>query len=291
MCMHNDYPQNIPSYYIGLTQWHHPDWQIGQDAANQALSEYSKHFSSVEGNSSFYGLPSTSSIENWKQQSGQHFKFCFKFPQTITHHAKLQHCDRQVSEFLNRVAPLENKLGTLWLQLNASFSPKDFDKLSRFIQSLPPDFNYGIEVRHTGFFLKDDTEKRFNQLLMQHTIDRITFDTRALFAHPSKDAITQEALRAKPRMPVHAIATGMSPFVRIITPLKINDGYAYLMPWVKKTLQWIDEERTPYLFFHTPDNKEAPEVARFFSGEIHKHRPDIPVQSIWDKALPQPELF
>ncbi|WP_293266362.1 DUF72 domain-containing protein [Neptunomonas sp.] len=289
--MNNDYPQHLPKYFIGLAQWHHPDWYQGHVAINQALPLYSKHFSTVEGNSSFYGLPNESSIQRWKQQTNPFFRYCFKFPQTITHHAKLQHCDRLVNEFLNRIAPLEDKLGVLWLQLNASFSPSDINRLETFIQNLPAGFNYGIEVRHTGFFLKDDTEKRFNQILMRNSINRVTFDTRALFAHACNDPVTQEALRSKPRMPVHAIATGQQPFVRIITPLNIKNGYAYIEPWIKKTLQWIDEGRTPYLFFHTPDNKEAPKVAHFFSEEINKHRPNIPALNVWEKTYSHPELF
>ncbi|SIS89812.1 DUF72 domain-containing protein [Neptunomonas antarctica] len=289
--MHTEYPTHDQAYFIGLPQWHHPNWYPEHSGPNQALQQYTQHFSSVEGNSSFYGLPNESTIQQWKQQSSPSFRFCFKFPQTITHHLKLQHSDRLLTEFLNRITPLEHKLGILWLQLNASFGPQDLEILERFINRLPTDFSYAIEVRHSGFFNKDDLEKRFNQILMRRSVNRITFDTRALFSHPAGDPITQEALKAKPRMPVHVIATGQHPFVRIITPLNIGDGYAYLIPWINKTLEWIDEGRTPYLFFHTPDNKEAPAVASFFAAEIHKQRPNIPALTLWNQHSPQPELF
>ena len=283
--------QEPPKYFIGLTQWHHPDWYAERATTTSALNTYARHFNSVEGNSSFYGLPSATTIDEWQARSPSHFRFCFKFPNTITHQLKLRHCDRPLAEFLKRISPLEDKLGVLWLQMGASFSPSDIPQLARFLAHLPTDYALGIEVRHPGFFLKDDTEKQFNRLLIEYGVNRITFDTRPLFKHPASDEATQEALNVKPRMPVHVIATGQQPFVRFISPLDLTLGQAYLQPWINKTLQWIDEGRTPYLFFHTPDNREAPELALYFSQTLHQLRPDIAAISLWDRDIPQPELF
>ncbi len=142
-----------PDYFIGLAQWHHPDWYplLNQE---EILDTYSRHFSSVEGNSSFYGLPSEHSISAWKEQAHAGFRFCFKFPKNITHQKMLKHCDEDLSTFFNRISPLENKLGVLWLQMSNAFSAKHLDDFERFVESLPPDFQYGIEVRHLDFFGK-----------------------------------------------------------------------------------------------------------------------------------------
>lgn len=278
-------------YFIGLTQWHHPNWYPAGIDSKQALSVYAAHFSSIEGNNSFYGLPSETSISQWRTETPAGFRFCFKFPKAISHTHQLAHCDRPLAEFLDRIAPLENKLGILWLQMSHRFAPENVPQLAQFLAQLPKDFTYGIEVRHLDFFKKDDQERRFNQLLMQSGVNRITFDTRALFAHPAQDPITQEALQAKPQMPVHVLATGDCPMVRFITPLDLSLGYAYLAPWVKKVAQWLDEGKTPYLFFHTPDNREAPVLAQYFTEQLAQQRPASPPITVWKNEPPQPELF
>ncbi|MGB2221800.1 DUF72 domain-containing protein [Neptunomonas phycophila] len=286
--------QHTP-YYLGLAQWHHPAWYTTADSSSLALALYSKAFTSVEGNSSFYGLPSTKSIDDWAKRAHSPFAFCFKFPQSITHHSALYQCDRQVTEFLNRIAPLGDKTGVLWLQMNSQFSPEHLERLSRFLGNLAPDFEYGIEVRNLGFFDKADNEKRFNQILMQHGVNRVSFDTRALFAHPKNDPVTQEAFRAKPRMPVHVIATGNSPFIRFITPLDIELGYDYLAPWIKKVAGWIHEGKKPYLFFHTPDNQAAPQLAQYFNEQLKALCPQVPSLQLpshtWLNNTSQTELF
>ena len=278
-------------YFIGLTQWHHPNWYPAGIDNKQALAVYAAHFSSIEGNNSFYGLPSEASINQWHHETPAHFRFCFKFPKAISHTHQLVDCDRPLREFLDRISPLDEKLGVLWLQMSHRFTPEYLPQLAQFLAKLPDDFHYGIEVRHTGFFQKDDQERRFNQLLMQHGVNRIAFDTRALFAHPTDDAVTQEALHAKPQMPVHVLATGNAPMVRFITPLNLSLGYAYLTPWVKKVLQWLDEGKTPFLFFHTPDNREAPALAQYFTEQLAQYRPELPPLSLWPNEPPQPELF
>ncbi len=280
-----------PQLSIGLAQWHHPNWYPGQGSQHSTLTTYSQHFSSVEGNHSFYGLPSPETISQWKQQSHSDFKFCFKFPQVLTHQRSLRECHRPLKEFLDRVSPLETKLGMLWLQMPATFSPEYLNELTQFLDLLPKHFTYGIEVRHLGFFEKNDAEKQFNQLLITQGINRISFDTRALFAFPQEDAITQEALKAKPRVPLHVIATGNAPMVRFITPLDVSQGYPYLEPWVTKTNQWIQEGRHPYLFFHTPDNRLAPQLAAYFMKQLRAINPKVAEFNLWDQTMPQTELF
>jgi uncharacterized protein YecE (DUF72 family) len=286
-------------YYVGLAQWHHPDWYPDQLHPSEALETYAQHFSSVEGNSSFYGLPSEKSIAQWQERTPSQFRFCFKFPQSITHQALLQDSDRPLEEFLNRVAPLQERLGVLWLQMSSQFSPIHLPQLAHFLERLPKAFTYGIELRHLDFFKKDHNEQALNRLLIEHGVNRVCFDTRSLFAYPKDDKITQEALKAKPRMPVHVLATGNAPLVRFITPLDRSLGEPYLTPWVKKCADWILEGRTPYLFFHTPDNKEAPELALLFIQQLNEalvqsgqyEAASLPLPTLWEKDSRQNALF
>ena len=108
--------------YIGLPQWSHPKWvRLGITS----LEEYARHFNCVEGNTTLYALPKSEVVLRWREQTTDNFRFCFKFPATISHQAALRHCDDLVTEFLTRMSPLAPRIGQYWLQLPATFGPRD----------------------------------------------------------------------------------------------------------------------------------------------------------------------
>ncbi|SEF99965.1 Uncharacterized conserved protein YecE, DUF72 family [Oceanospirillum linum] len=206
--------------YIGLSQWNHKHWKQGPlmgSSQRSVLSRYSSYFSSVEGNTSFYGLPEAQTVQDWYQQTPEHFRFCFKLPRSITHDRLLQVPEEELVTALDRFTLLKEKLGMIFLQLPESFGPERLPLLESFICSLPNSINFSLEVRHQGFFNKDEAERQLNALLMEHSINRVQFDTRALFKNPADDEDTLEALKAKPNLPLHVIATGQNPMVRFIT--------------------------------------------------------------------------
>ena len=76
--------------YIGLPQWAHPKWvRLGITS----LEEYGRHFNCVEGNTTLYALPKAEIVSRWYEQTHDDFRFCFKFPATISHQASLRNCD------------------------------------------------------------------------------------------------------------------------------------------------------------------------------------------------------
>mgnify|MGYP000442234730 CR=1 FL=1 len=231
------------------------------------------------------------SIKQWALHTPDNFEFCFKFPRSISHSGQLLACEYLVEEFLERISPLEKRLGIVWLQLSQQFSADQLSSLSTFLSRLPKHLNYAVEVRNLHLFDKGTNEKTFNQILMQHQVNRVIFDTRCLFSNPAEDDETLDALYKKPRVPTHVIATGEQPMVRFISPRDTHLSYQSLMPWVKKTLQWIDEGKTPYLFFHTPGNEEAPQLAQWFSEQVHALRPESPSVVLWEREPRQASLW
>lgn len=120
--------------YIGLPQWSHPKWvRLGITS----LEEYARHFNCVEGNTTLYALPKPEVVLRWREQTTDDFRFCFKFPATISHQAALRHCDDLVTEFLTRMSPLAPRIGQYWLQLPATFGPRELPALWHFLDSLP----------------------------------------------------------------------------------------------------------------------------------------------------------
>ena len=53
-------------------------------------------------------------------------------------------------------------------------------------------------------------------------------------------------------------------------------------PWTEVVADWLREGRSPTVFVHTPDNHDAPELARRFHDEVRALVPDL-------EALPEPE--
>ncbi len=173
--------------YVGLPQWSHPKWVR---TGITGLEEYARHFNCVEGNTTLYALPRTEIVERWREQTTDDFRFCFKFPATISHNAALRNCDDLTHEFFTRMSPPANRVGQYWLQLPATFGPRDLQALWQFLDALPHDFTYGVEVRHPDFFAKGDAEKALNRGLHKRSVNRVILDSRPVHnAIPHSEAV------------------------------------------------------------------------------------------------------
>ena len=257
--------------YIGLPQWSHPKWvRLGITS----LEEYARHFNCVEGNTTLYALPKAEIVERWHAQTTDDFRFCFKFPATISHQAALRNCDDLVQEFFTRMSPLEARIGQYWLQLPATFSPRDLPALWRFLDALPKAFTYGVEVRHPVFFAKGEEEQQLNRGLVERGVNRVILDSRPVHAaHPHNQAI-RVAQRKKPKVPVHAIVTAKHPLIRFIGSDNMVQNQTFFADWLAKLPLW-ETTSTPYLFLHTPDIAQAPELVNTLWGDLRAALPGI----------------
>lgn len=258
--------RTLAPVFIGLPLWQHNSWPkrwFGKPGKSQ-LADYSSQLNSIEGNTTFYHLPGEAVVDNWAAITPENFRFTFKFHGDISHKSSLQHCTDLVSQQLHLLARLGPKLGQMMLQLPASFGPSQLPVLAAFIRQLPTDFSYAVEVRHLAFFAKGDEEKALNRLLMEHGINRVIMDTRALFTGEADLPITAEVRTKKPRVPVNVIATSNQPIMRFVGNNNSEDNARCLQPWVTKCHQWREQGKTSYLFFHRPDNQDAPWLAQQF---------------------------
>lgn len=285
---------SLPKVFIGLPIWQDKYWQstwLGQPPTSQ-LSAYAAQLNSVEGNTTFYSLPDDNTIARWAASVGEAFRFTFKFNQAISHEAGLSHCDELIEKQLMLMSKLGAKLGVMLLQLPPRFGPDSLLLLDAFLFALPDHIDVAVEVRHPAFFAKGDDERQLNQLLHHHRANRMIMDTRALFSGPSDCALTAEVRTKKPRVPVNVVATGNTPVVRFVGNNSDEDNARCLAPWVKKCHQWREEGRTPYFFFHRPDNKDAPWLAAQFITLYNLHYPAHPLPALNLIDIPaQSDLF
>lgn len=280
--------------YLGCPQWSSNHWRgrvfTRSCQPRNMLSEYAQVFNSVEGNTSFYADPSSQTILNWKSAVPEHFRFTFKLPQRISHESGLVNCQHDLLGWFKLFEPIHENIGSIMIQLPKSFSPADFNTLEQFVRLLPSDLRFSLEVRHLGFYRKDDIERKLNQLLMAQQIDRIMMDTRALFNEPATTEAIIDAQRKKPRLPVHVIATAHQPIVRFVGCSALEQNALTYKPWLNKIKQWLNDGLSPYIFFHTADNIDAPFLARQFITDLAVEHPVLkPFPS--EKEATQSTLF
>ncbi|MFM2000329.1 MAG: hypothetical protein RL204_2276, partial [Bacteroidota bacterium] len=81
----------------GGTMWNIPEW-VGKiyplkTPKKDFLREYAKQFSTIELNATHYRTPTKETVLSWVEAVPESFKFCPKFPQSISHYRRFKNCD------------------------------------------------------------------------------------------------------------------------------------------------------------------------------------------------------
>mgnify|MGYP001818514366 FL=1 len=272
-------------YHLGCPVWACPDWtgSVFRPRAprRQWLGQYSQAFSTVEGNSSFYGIPTIETAQRWVAVTAPGFRFALKFPQVISHERRLTDCGGDLHAFIDvlKILASADRLGPSFLQLPASFG--DLALLTRFLDQLPTEYPYAVEVRHPSFFASGQAEQALDELLASRSIDRVLFDSRAIFNGPPRDAHEEESQRRKPRVPLRRTVTGRHPFVRFVGRNEVAFARDELIDWAPVVAGWIAQGLEPYFFTHAPADKFAPALARLFHNALRAEAPDVPPLPDW----------
>ena len=135
---------------FGYKQWVGAFYPAGM-AQKNFLGHYSQHFNAVEIDSTFYGIPRTSTVQRWKSVTPNEFTFCLKTPKSITHTPSLASGAEEMQTFLQVVSALGDKLGVILIQFGPEFGHGRFQELDTFLQTLPTNFRFAVEFRHTSW--------------------------------------------------------------------------------------------------------------------------------------------
>lgn len=253
---------------VGCPMWAHPSWVdrfVSSPSKGRQLAEYASWCNAVEGNTTFYAVPSAETVERWQELAPSAFRFAFKLPKVVTHDRRLRHADAELAEFLSAIEPLGERIGPIQIQLPPSFGPESLSALAAFVHRLPAGFEWVVELRHPALFDRSQAHRRVDEMLWAANIGRVVLDTRPLYAEPAVTPAAVEERRSKPRLPVRIEAVGDSPVVRLIGASNWEVTLAGLLAWVPQLVDWLASGRRPYVFVHQPENHDSPLLAR----ELH----------------------
>lgn len=258
----------IQRYHLGCPEWGNKQWtkDFFAPASKSAdfLRQYASVFNTVEGNTTFYGIPRRETVKRWSEQVNKDFRFCFKFPRAISHDKCLVEAERETNDFLGVMEFLGTNLGPFFLQMPPSFGSAGMEVLEQYLAGLPDRFDYALELRHPDFFDQGVVEEALEDMLIDLGIERVLFDASALHASTAQDEDTRVAKRRKPKLPVRNAVIDRQPFVRFIGDIDLDSNQAKLVEWADRSAEWIKDGKHPYIFIHTPNDFRAPWLARSF---------------------------
>lgn len=148
-------PPEQARIWIGGQGFSPPDW-VGTFyppgwPSQQFLPFYSRVFDTVELNTTFYAIPSASTVHNWAQRVPDGFTFSAKMPRVITHDKALLNAQLELDTFLSRITLLGDKLGVVVIQFPASFHRRQEERLRAFLPLLPGDIRFAVEFRSASW--------------------------------------------------------------------------------------------------------------------------------------------
>jgi uncharacterized protein YecE (DUF72 family) len=289
--------------YIGCPIWAFKGW-VGNfypkgTKSGDFLHEYARRLTTIEGNTTFYAVPATKTVESWAEQTPETFRFCAKIPKAISHAGGLIDSIERTREFIDVLRPLGPRLGPMFLQLPPKYSPEQMDDLAEYLDEFPKDVRLGVEVRHLDWFDSPHREA-LNQLLSSHNMARVVIDTRPirdLAGDKVLEGSTYESLletrEKKPNVPVFLERTTDFVFLRFIGHPELAQNFEFIDEWVEYLVPQLQAGADAFLFCHSPENLTAPRICREFYHRLAA-RVDLPPLP-WDEIEPdiaeQPSLF
>jgi uncharacterized protein YecE (DUF72 family) len=244
-----------PRVRIGIGGWNYAPWRgefYPQDLPQKRELEYaSSRLTSIEINSTFYGLQKPATFARWHAQTPEDFVFAVKAPRFATHRRVLAGAGESISRFFDSgVMLLKEKLGPINWQLPPT---KQFDAvdLDAFLAILPAkmagrSMRHAIEVRNASF-----ATPQFLALARRRGVAIV--------------------LAGDSRFPEIPEATAPFVYARIMgTAANRKAGYSgpALDAWAKRINAWSAEGRDVFLYVISGYKARNPAAAMALIGRI-----------------------
>jgi uncharacterized protein YecE (DUF72 family) len=246
-----------PKVYLGCAKWGRTEW-VGKiyppkTKEKDFLQHYVQHYNSIELNATHYKVYGEVGTKKWAEKAvGKDFKFCPKMYQGVTHRGSLKDKQFITNEFFRGIVGLGEHLGPVFVQVSDTFSPKRKEELFTYLQSLPTDLQFFLEVRHPDWF---GTEKHRNDLfsfLRDHQLGAVITDT------------------AGRRDCAHMHLTVPKAFIRYVGNSLHPSDYTRCDVWVQRMKHWLKSGiEELYFFMHMHDEATSPELTVYLVDQLN----------------------
>ena len=250
-------PVKDPKVYIGCAKWGRTEW-LGKiyppkTKEKDFLDHYVHHYNSIELNATHYKVYGEAGIKKWTAKAaGKDFKFCPKMYQGITHRGSLKGKNFIINEFFRGIVAFEEWLGPIFIQVSETFSPKRKDELFEFLQSMPTDLQFFMEVRHPDWFKKTAIRDEFFTKLKEMNIGAVITDT------------------AGRRDCAHMHLTVPKVFIRYVGNSLHPTDFTRIDDWVDRMKYWLDNGMEElYFFMHMHDEATSPELTVYLVDKMN----------------------
>jgi len=265
-----------PDIRIGLPKWGRKEWlgslyPMKTKEAN-FLKEYTRLFQTIELNAVFYQIPHKDRIKKWNNMVATHhqnvFLFLPKVSREVTHIKRLKDAQQPMMEFLEAIRSLGSNLGPILIQVGDNFPPRSFSILESFVQHLPTDLRFFIELRNEEWFSESENRKVVYNLFKQYNIGWVITDTAG-----RRDCVHMEI----PIPEVYIRFNGLGSDFRTIDYLRIDNWVDRLSDWLSAGLEKV------YFIISQKDDQDTPELAQYAIERFNtKFKANIPTIN-WKK--------
>ncbi|AFZ26821.1 hypothetical protein Cylst_4760 [Cylindrospermum stagnale PCC 7417] len=266
------------NFFIGCAVWAYKGW-VGEiypqgTRTTDFLRVYSRRFTTVEGNTTFYAVPNQETVSRWASVTPPGFEFCLKLPRDITHQGLLQPYIPDALKFLEGMRPLGKHLGPMFAQLPPSYPPTLLDDLTAFLSAWPrTDAPLALEVRHRDWF-REPHASNLTALLEKLGVGRVLLDSRPVYTGDDDPQLESE--RRKPKVPVQFSVTAPFTLIRFISHPNLSVNQPFMEEWVTQIQQWLQTGVRIYFFVHCPTEERSPSTALYFQQLLEQSGAAIP---------------
>ena len=226
--------------WVGTSGFSYKEWKGAFYPPDLPDREFLRYYSSrlhaVEIDSTFYRMPSQTTLEAWRTATPEDFRFAIKASQQITHRQRLKVPSDALKYFLSLMPTLGARLGIILYQLPPFFRC-DVARLRDFLEVLPADTLSAFEFRHPSWFAPE-----VYALLEQHNA--------ALCIHDQDEGCSPLELTTK----VTYIRLRRSAY----TPEQRDE-------WKARWERWAQAGIEVFAYIKHEDNPDAPQIALEFA--------------------------
>lgn len=171
----------------------------------------------------------------------------------VSHAHSLLNKEQLTEEFLTGIRAFGDKLGPIFIQLNETFSASRRPELYRYLETLPGDLQFFLEVRHPDWFNDERTRHDLFDTLKQLNIGAVITDTSG-----RRDCC-------------HMHLSVRKAFIRFVGNSLHPTDFPRTDAWIKRIRYWLDRGlEEVYFFLHMKEELTALELAVYFADQFYK---------------------